>query len=181
MTDPLLQMYLMACIVVAMAILLFWNQFRRKLKLNGVGTGTPEEFINYRRIKRVSKAYWVIFLSFCLMVVIYAVVPELYFVFLPMDLFHHPMINTVGLLVTKLSIAWIVVAQVHIDKELFKHSRDIDSLTAMELVWYSEEMLLSGMLVLFVGIFITITNVIGLLLTVAGLVFFFKRRITKAY
>lgn len=173
MTDPVLQMYLLACVLIAMAILLFWNRLRSKVKLRQLPT--PDASLSYKRLKRMSRTYWIIFLAFSLMVLVYAVLPDLYFVFLPLDFFHRPLINTVGLLITKLSIAWIVVAQLNIDKELFKHSRDIESLPAMELVWYSEKMLLTGMLIFFVGIFITITNIVGLLLTAIGMGVYLKR------
>lgn len=177
MTDPLLQMYLMACMVVTMAILLFWGQFRKRLKLSS--HESPDKLTNYRRIKRISAVFWVIFSLFGIMIIIYAGVPNLYFLFLPMDVFHHPLINTIGMLITKLAIAWIIVAQLHIDKELFKYSRDIESLTAMELVSYSESMLLSGMLAFFLGIFITITNVVGMILTLLGVLFFIKGKMHK--
>ncbi|MEQ6167174.1 hypothetical protein AAOE16_08265 [Ekhidna sp. MALMAid0563] len=179
MTDPLLQIYLMACMVVAMAILVFWGQFRKRLKLSA--HESPDKLINYKRIKRVSSVFWIIFSLFGIMIIIYCVAPDLYFLFVPLDAFHHPLINNIGLLITKLAIAWIIVAQIHIDKELFKYSRDIESLSAMELVSYSEGMLLSGMLVLFLGIFTTITNVVGVILTVIGVLFFVKGKIYKAY
>jgi len=175
MTDPHLQMYLMACMVVTMAVLLFWGSFRKRLKLNSYES--PDILINYKRLKRVGVIFWIIFSLFGIMIAIYANVPEMYFLFLPMDIFHHPLINTIGLLITKLAIAWIIVAQLHIDKELFKYSRDIESLSTMELVSYSEGMLLSGMLVFFLGVFITITNVVGMVLALSGILFFFKARI----
>jgi len=62
-------------------------------------------------------------------------------VFLPLDKFHHPLINVMGLLIMKIAIVWFVIAQIHIDKELYKYSRNIESLSDMELVRYSERML----------------------------------------
>ncbi|UXX78654.1 hypothetical protein N7E81_14935 [Reichenbachiella carrageenanivorans] len=113
------------------------------------------------------------------MTIIYATVPDLYFVFLPLDIFHHPFINITGMLIIKLAIVWIIVAQIHIDKELFKYRRDMESLTAMELVSYSEGILLSGMLIFFLGIFITITNVVGMILILLGMLFFFRNEVYK--
>ncbi|MEP0366243.1 MAG: hypothetical protein ABJN36_02675 [Cyclobacteriaceae bacterium] len=179
MTDPLLQIYLMSCMVVAMAILVFWGQFRKRLKLRSYPS--PDKLVNYKRIKRVGVVFWIIFSLFGIMVIIYGVAPDLYFLFLPLDTFHHPLINNIGLFITKLAIAWLIVAQIHIDKELFKYSRDIEHLPTMELVSYSEGMLLSGMLVLFLGIFTTITNVVGVILTLLGVLFFIKGKIYKAY
>ena len=170
-------MYLLACMVVTMAILLFWGQFRKRLKLTTYES--PDEQVDYKRIKRISTIFWMIFSLFGLMIIIYSSIPDLYFLFLPLDIFHHPFINSIGLLIVNMAIAWIVVAQLHIDKELFKYKRNIESLKAMELVSYSESMLLSGMLILFLGIFITITNLVGMVLTLLGIMYFFKNRVYK--
>src|SRR5690606_34568098 len=102
------------------------------------------------------------------MTLVYSLVPEYYYIFFPLDTFHHPVINIMGLLIMKIAIIWIVIAQVHIDKELYKYSRNIESLSAIELVRYSERMLLAGKLVLFIGLFITITNIISLILVALG-------------
>lgn len=179
MTDPTLQLYLPAFMVVATCLIIFWNQFR-KFKPFTVTTGTKEKIFQYNRMKRVSLIFWIIFSIFGIMTIIYSVVPDLYFVFLPLDKFHHPSINLMGLLIMLLAIVWIFIAQINIDKELYKFSRDIESLSAMELLHYSERMLLSGMLVLFIGFFTTITNIIGLLLIAFGAVTYISMFVTKS-
>lgn len=179
MTDPTLQLYLPAFMVVATWLIIFWNQFRR-LKAFTMTSGTKERIIEYNRLRRVSSIFWLIFSIFGIMTIIYSVVPELYFVFLPLDKFHHPSINLMGLLIILLAIVWILMAQINIDKELYKFSRNIESLSAMELLHYSERMLLSGMLVLFIGFFTTITNIIGLLLIALGGVIYLRMLIANS-
>jgi len=49
----------------------------------------------------------------------------------------------------------------------------------MELVRYSERMLLTGMLVLFIGFFTTITNIIGLILVALGVAIYLKKFFTN--
>jgi len=173
MTDPTLQMYLPAFMLVATWLIIFWKQFRKVTRITDP-IPTNEKIIEYNRLKRVSGYFWIIFSIFCIMTVIYSVLPELYYLFLPLDTFHHPLINVIGLLIMKIAIVWIVIAQVHIDKELYKYSRNIESLSAMELVRYSERMLLTGMLVLFIGFFTTITNIIGLVLVAFGVAIYLK-------
>ncbi len=173
MTDPTLQMYLPAFMLVATWLIVFWKQFRKVTRITETSTDT-EKILEYNRLKRVSLFFWVIFSVFGVMTVIYSLAPEFYYVFLPLDKFHHPLINVMGLLIMKIAIVWIVIAQVHIDKELFKYSRNIESLSAMELVRYSERMLLTGMLVLFIGFFTTITNIIGLVLVAFGVAIYLK-------
>lgn len=173
MTDPTLQMYLPAFMVIATWLIVFWKQFR-KISRIPEPEPTNEKIVEYNRLKRISMLFWIIFSLFGVMTIIYSLLPEFYYIFLPLDIFHHPLINVIGLLIMKIAIVLIVVAQVHIDKEIYKYSRNIESLSAMELVRYSEKMLLTGMLVLFIGFFTTITNLIGLLLVVIGVIIYLK-------
>lgn len=173
MVDKNLQIYLLSFMLVATWLIIFWKQFRKVTRLT-VTSPDPEKVIEYNRLKKISGYFWIIFSVFGIMTVIYSVLPELYFFFLPLDIFHHPVINVIGLLIMKIAIVWIVIAQVHIDKELYKYSRNIESLSAMELVRYSERMLLSGMLVLFIGFATTITNIIGLVLVISGVIIYYK-------
>jgi hypothetical protein len=173
MIDPVLQMYLPAFMLIAMWLILFWKQFR-KIATVKEKTHDIDKIMEYNRLKKVSGYFWIIFSVFSIMTVIYTLFPDFYFVFFPLDKFNHPIINTMGLLIMKIAIVWIVIAQVHIDKELYKYSRNIDSLSAMELVRYSERMLLSGMLAFFIGFFTTITNIAGLLLVILGIMIYFR-------
>lgn len=166
-------MYLPAFMIVAMLLLFFWKQFRKVTQIQ-VYNPSAKMITEYDRMKRTNGYYWIIFSVFILMTIIYSVIPDFYFLFLPLDTFNHPLINEMGLLVLKISLVWIVIAQISIDKELYKYSRDIESLSAMELIRYSEKMLLTGMLVLFVGIFTTITNIIGMFLVVVSLFIYFR-------
>ncbi|MBX2928526.1 MAG: hypothetical protein KF852_11870 [Saprospiraceae bacterium] len=173
MTDPTLQMYLPAFMLVATWLIIFWKQFRKVTRVTETNA-TIEKIIEYNRLKRVSGYFWIIFSVFGVMTIIYSLVPEFYYLFIPLDKFHHPLINVMGLLILKIAIVLIVIAQVHIDKELYKYSRNIENLSAMELVRYSERMLLTGMLIFFIGIFITVTNIIGLLLVGLGVIIYLK-------
>jgi len=173
MTDPILQIYLPAFLLVATWLIVFWQQFRKVTRITETSADI-EKVRDYNRLKKVSMYFWLIFSMFSLMTIIYSFAPKFYFMFIPLDKFHHPVINVMGLLIIKIAIIWIVIAQVHIDKELFKYSRNIRSLTAMELVQYSERILITGLLVLFIGFFVTITNIIGFLLVLLGALFYLR-------
>jgi hypothetical protein len=173
MTDPTLQNYLLAFMIVTTWLMVFWKQFRR-FSSSKMETTRVDDMLRYSRLKRISGWYWLIFSAFGLMTIIYSAMPEFYFLFLPLDVFHHPVINTMGLLILIVSVVWIVVAQLHIDKELYKYTRNINSLAAMELVSYAERNLFAGMLILFIGFFTTITNIVGLLLVITGFVVYAK-------
>ncbi|UZR98939.1 hypothetical protein [Chondrinema litorale] len=173
MTDPDLQIYLPAIMLVACWLTIFWRHFRKITQI-AKDIYDVDNILEYNRLKRVSGYFWVIFSVFSFMTIIYSLFPDLYYLFIPLDVFHHPIINSIGLLILKVAIIWILVAQITIDKELYKYSKDIESLSAMELVRYSEQTLLAGMLVFFIGFFTTITNFIGFLLVILGIYIYHK-------
>ncbi|MFC6861792.1 hypothetical protein [Zunongwangia atlantica] len=173
MESPNIRMILPALMLIASWVILFWKSFRQLIPVVDTKP-TLEKLINYKRLKRVGGYYWIIFSIFILMTIIYSLLPDFSFIFLPLDYFDHPLINELGLMLLKVSIIWIIIAQLQIDRELYKYSREINSLAAMELVHYSEKMLLSGMLVLFLGFFTTVTNIAGLILVIVGLFIHFK-------
>lgn len=160
--------------LIAICLILFWKFARNAVKIN-VYSPSIEKITAYNRLKRITGYYWAIFICFVFMVLIYSMAPDYYFIFLPIENFNHSIVNEMGLLTLQISLVWILIAQLQIDKELYKYSRDIDSLSAMELVSYSEKMLLSGMLVLFIGVLITITNILSLILVMCGFYIYFKK------
>jgi hypothetical protein len=171
MTDPMLQMNLPAYLIMAVWLIVFWQSFRKAIRLKS--NGEQKNLDSYNRLRKVGLFFWIILIIFSVMIVIYSALPSAYYVFIPLEQFNHPIINVLGLLILKISIVWIVVAQLHIDKEVFKFYRNIENLGALELLKYSEKMLLSGIVILFLGIVVTITNIVGLFLFFLGLSFYF--------
>lgn len=176
MTDSALQTYLPAFIMVFLLVTFFWGWFRKITKLYNLAN--VEKSANYDRLKRIAYIFKIIFIIFTIMTIIYAFIPDFYFVFIPFEVFNQPIINTIGVLILKVALAWMVVAQILIDKELYKYSRNMGDLSAMELVHYSERMFLGGLVVMFIGMFVTITNLIGIVIGTLALLSYlnvFKR------
>lgn len=179
MVDPALQMQLSAYLIVVLLITFLWQSIRKVTPLKHYGN--IREVKEYNRLKRVSGIYWGILFLISLMTFIYVVFPHFYFIFIPLDFFHHPLINLVGLILLKIAVLWIVIAQLQIDKELYKHSRNIESMSVMELIHYSERMLLSGFLIFFVGVFVTITNLFAILFALIALFTYANTFASKPY
>jgi len=178
MTDPTLQIYIPAYMILAALLIILWQQFRKVRRVSEKSVDIGKR-IEYNRLKRGSIYFWLTFFVFGVMTIVYSFAPEFYYVFLPLDMFHHQLINITGLLIMKIAIVWIVIAQILIDKELYKYSRNIESLSAKELVRYSHRMLLTGVLVLFVGFFVTITNIISTVLVGLCVVIYLKQIFTN--
>lgn len=172
MKDPILQIYLPTFMLVFVGLTFFWGWLRKAISLKEYAQATT--ITQYNRLKRIDAIFRFIFAVFGLMTIIYSTLPELYYIFIPFDIFHHPIINGLGLLILKVAVAWIVAAQIQIDKELYKYSRDMSDLKAMELLYYSETILLKGMLIMFIGMFVTITNLVGILLGVLAFCYLLK-------
>ncbi|MCE3226067.1 MAG: rane protein [Bacteroidetes bacterium] len=172
MNDHSLQTYLPAFLVAFVLITFLWKWMRRFFRMKEYDD--IENKVSYQRFKRIDTIFKIIFFLFCLMIIVYVFVPEFYSIFIPIESCDHPFINSIGLLILKAAFVWIVVAQVSIDKELYKYSRDINSLKAMELVYYSEQMLLGGLAVMFVGMFVTLTNVVGIIIGIVAVIIYLK-------
>lgn len=171
--DENLRIYIPALMLVAMLILLFWKYVRQAIPIR-VPNPNIEKLTNYNRLRRLGGYYWILFCAFLFITLIYTLTPELYSYLLPIERLDHPLINEVGLIVMKLSLVWILIAQIQLDRELYKYSRKIDNLEAMELVHFSEKTLLSGILLLFLGFLITITSITGIFLVISGFILYFK-------
>jgi hypothetical protein len=93
-----------------------------------------------------------------------------------MEALNHPGINMTGFLILKASLIWVLVIQLRLDEALFKYSRNIDALSSMEVVFYCERLLLKGILLMYIGMFVTISNIIGFILCVIAAFFYYKKR-----
>lgn len=159
--------------LVAIWLIVFWKQFRKEIRIIDTSPN-PSKEKTYERIKKGSLYFWIIFYVFGIMTIIYSIIPELYYIFLPLDMFHKPLVNAFGLLIMKIAIAWIIVAQMNINKELNKFSKKNGSLSPIEIILYSERMLLAGILVLLIGFSTTITNIIGMVLVASAITIYFN-------
>lgn len=172
MPDTALQIYLPPFLLAFLLITFMWKWVRKIIRSKRYPE--VEITVQYSRIKRIEVFYLLVFVVFAFMVSIYTFNHEHYYLFVPFDAFDHPFINGFGLLVLKIAFIAVVIAQIHIDKELYKYYRDMNDLKAMELVYYSERMLLGGLLLMFIGIFITLTNLISLITAVCSLLIYYK-------
>lgn len=171
MGTDVLKIFLPSFVIIFVCITFFWKSFRKAIRAELFRD--IEKLASYSRLKRINYFFKWILLLFCVMTFIYTFIPHLYYVFVPLDRFDHPIINSIGLLLLKVALIWIIVAQLSIDKDLYKYSRKIDDLKLMELVHFSERMLLGGLTLMFIGMFITLTNIVGIVLGAIAIFFYY--------
>lgn len=103
---------------------------------------------------------------------LYAYFPEYYRITGPIDILDHPVINTIGVLVLKLSLFWMILAQFNIERTIALINSGIDQMTYDKLLSYSAKLILSGMLIMFFGFFITIFSVMAISICIIASVLF---------
>lgn len=172
MDNEVLRIFLPSFVAIFICITFFWKWFRKAVRAEQFRD--IEKLATYPRLKRINSFYQWILVIFSVMTIIYTFFPDLYYIFVPLDRFDHPIINGAGLLLLKVALIWMVVAQLHIDKELYKYSRKIEDLKLMELVHFSEKMFLGGLTLMFFGMFVTITNVVGIVMGAAAIMFYYR-------
>jgi len=177
MTEEVLKLYLPGFIVVFIWIAFFWRSFR---KFSGIYKNFSAEYkISYNRFKRINILYRGILIIFFIMITVFAFIPKLYKWFFPIDQLNHPAINVTGFLILKIALVWVLVAQIILDREIHKYSRDVQSLAAMEMVYSAEKNFLRGLIVMFIGMFVTLSNVISIMLVIFGVIVYFKPLLLK--
>lgn len=172
MTEDVLKLYLPAFIIVFIWVALLWRSFTR---FSGICKNLKSRHINsYSRLKRIYIVYRCIIIVFFVMIVVFSFLPGLYKWLFPIQPLNNPVINLTGFLILKVALVWVVVAQMMLDKELYKYSRDIESLSAMEMVHVNEKILLKGFIVMFIGMFVTLSNLLAVVLVLIALIIYFK-------
>jgi hypothetical protein len=108
------------------------------------------------------------------MIVVFSFLPGLYKWLFPIQPLNNPVINLTGFLILKVALVWVVVAQVLLDKELYRYSRNTEDLIAMEMVYANERIVLKGLIIMFIGMFVTLSNLVAVVLVLVALIIYFK-------
>lgn len=170
MNREILEIFLPAFMIVFFGLLSLWAKFRKRPKAELLISKT----VVYKKVLVIDTVFKIMLISLVLIVFIYTYFPEYYIVFAPIDFLDHPIINTIGVLILKVSLAWLVIAQLTIDKSAFMIKSGIEVWNHNRLILYSEKLLLSGMLIMFFGFFVTISSVVSIVICSIGFVLFDK-------
>lgn len=170
--DQLLQTQLPGFLVVFIIAFFIWKKYRQIVKQNVYQE--IKQKLNYHEIQGTNILYAQIFFIFFLMVLVYSFFPNYYFLFIPIDFLDHPIINSFGLIVLKIALVLMVIAQINLDKETFKYAKQIEDSKSPELILYSEMLLIGALCLMFIGFIITITNVVGIISTSVAIALYIK-------
>jgi len=168
MNRAAIEMFLPAFMIVFFASVEVWTFLQRRKKVRILKANSELG----RKMRTVENAFRLMYGVLILITIVYAYFPDYYSMFSPIESLDHPMINAAGILILKLSLAWVVVAQLTINRWTYRINTGIDEWSYHRLLLYSEKLILSGMLMMFFGFFITISSLVAIIVCAIGLVYF---------
>jgi len=159
-----LKLFLPSFMILSLGIVFLWGLIRRrKAELRQIAFKSDRILKNIIRIDRIYKIFLLIMTVICFL---FSYLPDYYNLFLPIKQLDIPIINGIGILMLKLSLIWIIVAQLFIDKELFEIRENITELNKAKLFIYSQKVLMSGLLMLFISFFVTISSIAAIVICI---------------
>jgi hypothetical protein len=164
-----LQIFLPAFMIVFFGVVSLWSHLRKRKRVrfskDYQNRITPE-------VKLVDTFFKVLLLLSIAVALVYAYFPDYYYVTGPIVWLDIPLVNTIGVLVLKCSLIWIVMAQFNIERSIALINSGVEQASFNKLLNYSQKLILTGFLIMFLGLFITISSVVAILIFLAAVVLF---------
>lgn len=156
MTDASLKLVL-PYFVAAFLIVAFWRSRQDK---NILLTAAVESDPAVSRLRKAEQFFSVLLVLFSLMTLLHAYYPGLYLFLLPLDSLNEPAINGIGMFLLRIALAWVVVAQLFITRAIDRFHQTKNPVPFLR----AKKSHLFGMLLMFAGMLVTLTNVAGIVL-----------------
>lgn len=176
MNHDTLQIFIPAFMVVFFAIISLWSHVRKNKNVQL--TSDHRKRIS-SEVRLVDIFFKVLLLISLLLAVTYAFFPQYYYLAGPIEALDVPLVNTIGVITLKVSLIWIVMAQFNIEKTIALLNSGIEEASFSKLVTYSQKLILTGILIMFFGLFITISSVVAILICACATFLF--DRIQRAF
>lgn len=173
MTREFIEIFLPVFLLFFVGVFFVWNYLRQKqLQQHWTGTGDPKVT---RALRAASVFKWLLALA-CLIVVLYSFWPDCYQLLLPINSLDVPVVNDTGLLLLRISFGWLVAVQLHLNILIrFRFRWYGEHPYAWEKIFLlAQKLTLAGVLLLLIGLFVTISSLAALLLSVVGLYLYQK-------
>lgn len=165
----MLQIFLPAFMIVFLGTISAWSHVRRN---KSVQLSSFHRKIFKTELKLVDLFFKVLLFISVALAVVYAYFPDYYYLAGPIDWLDIPIVNAIGVLVLKTSLVWIVMAQFNIERTIALFNSGIERGSLHKLLSYSQKLLLTGMLLMFFGLFITISSIVAIFICVTAALLF---------
>lgn len=164
-----LQIFLPAFMIVFLGTVTIWSRLRKRKTIRlsyALKSAITTE------IKLVDLTFKMLLLFGVTVAVVYAYFPEYYYITGPIAWLDIPIVNTIGVLILKCSLIWVVMAQFNIERSIALANSGVDEVKHARLINYSQKLILTGFLIMFLGLFITISSVLAVIIFLAALILF---------
>lgn len=131
-----------------------------------------------KRLVLVMRFYRKLTMAFCTIVLCFALYPLIYQNFIPIRQMDIPVLNIAGIIALVASMVWMVIAQVDFDALFYRNALYQQSMNAQEVVKYSKR-ILAGFQLMFLGITITLGNLLSVALLLLAMVIYHNRDTIK--
>lgn len=169
MDTDALQFFLPVFMIVFFGLVSVWARVRKAKKVKTIG---PPDDAFLTRVRFADSLFRVLLVISISIAVLYSYFPEYYYLTGPIDALDHPLINAVGVLILKVSLFWIVLAQFNIERTIALLNSGIERKSYNWLISYSEKLILTGMLIMFLGLFVTISSVVAIVVCLVAVITF---------
>lgn len=177
MTFELLKYHLPVFVFLFAIMSFVWRRVRIKRSLSLIKGDS--EILN--KLSLLNRLYSFLFVLVAGVVFLYAFFNEMYnSLAMPFHSLDIVPINNFGVLILNISIIWIISTQMNLDTNIFRiASGKLDWDTTQKIIIYSEKSVLIGFLIMFIGIFVTISSVGSLLLALISVLIYYFMFIKK--
>ena len=155
--------------IVFLGTISVWSQFRKNKTIQ---VDASHKNVLKTELRLIDFFFKVLVLLSSALAIVYAYFPEYYYLAGPITWLDDPVINTVGVLILKVSLVWIVVAQFNIERTIALFNSGIERGSFRKLLTYSQKLILTGMLIMFVGLFVTISSVVAVIICITASMLF---------
>lgn len=169
MDTDALQFFLPAFMAVFFGLVAVWARVRKRKR---VKTSGPRNDAFLARVRFADGLFRVLLVISVSIAVLYSYFPEYYYITGPIHALDHPLVNAAGVLILKVSLFWIVLAQFNIERTIALLNSDIRRMSYHRLISYSEKLVLTGMLIMFLGLFVTLSSVVAIVVCLVAVVTF---------
>jgi hypothetical protein len=179
MSERLLSVLLIGFATLFLWIILGWATFSSFFGITDLQHSLARS--KYDRLKKIHIAYKIILILFVAVDYTAFFFPSLNKYYYPISLLNNDSINIIGLVILLLALLYILYAQRRLDKELHHYYYESEEKNMNLSVPSAENHLLTGILLMFVGMFVIISTIVTALLVVSAFIVFYIRLSNRNY
>lgn len=174
MTSQTLQFWLPILVTVFLGLIYVWSVIRKNRPISIQGDVDKKLLKKWLGIRLITKVLRVLLMIATFIVISFSYFPDLYSIFYPFHALDRLDINLLGFIIMLFSVVWMLVAQVKLSRKIVKdRDRQSNSPSNVQEIFTFEENILLGILIMLCGVFISISSLLALIVSLVSLSIYF--------